>query len=73
MLKKQAKDTTRLQDKLQNCANKNKYLEKRLQHMSATALEPSESSITIKRGYVDFSSSQEQGLQKPPVEINSRF
>jgi len=50
---------------LQNYARKVKYLEKLLQHVLVAAPKQSEACTTTKRGYVDFSSSQEQGLQKP--------
>jgi hypothetical protein len=68
MLKKQAEEKTRLQEKLQNYAKKIKYLEKQLQHVPTTTTKQSEASTTTKRGSAYFSSSQEQGLQKPPKQ-----
>jgi predicted nuclease with TOPRIM domain len=68
MLKKQAKDKHILQETLQNCAKKIKDLEKKLQHVLVAAPEQSEDSTTTKRGSKNFSSSQEQGFQKPPMQ-----
>ena len=68
MLKKQVEDKTRLQEKLQNYAKKIKDLKKQLQHVSNTATEQSEATTTTKRGFENFSSSPEQGLQKPPKQ-----
>jgi hypothetical protein len=51
---------------LQNCAKKIKYIKKQLQHVPAAVLKQSKASTTTKRGPAYFSSSQEEGLQKPP-------
>jgi hypothetical protein len=68
MLKNQAEDKRKLQETLQNYANKIKDLDKQLQHVSVAALEQLEASTTKKRGSLDFSSSQEKDLQKPPKQ-----
>jgi predicted nuclease with TOPRIM domain len=65
LLKKQAEEKTRLQERLQKYAKKIKDLDKQLQHVLTIATEQSKSSTTTKIKSAYFSSSQEQGLQKP--------
>jgi len=66
MLKRKEEYKRKLKETLKNYANKVKYLDKPLQHVSIASLEQYESSTTKKRGSIDFSPSQEHGLQKPP-------
>jgi hypothetical protein len=68
MLKKIGEDKRNLQDRLQNYAKKVKELEKKLKHVHVVASEQSEASTKEEIDFTDFSSSQEEGLQKPPKQ-----
>ena len=52
--------------------NKVKHLEEKLQHVLATAFEEPYASRQEKRDSNHFSSSQEEGLQKPPKKPRAR-
>ena len=68
LLNKYSEEKTKLHYNLKNYMNKVKHLEEKLQHVPIASSQELEASRQGKRDSTHFSSSQEEGLRKPPKQ-----